>query len=127
MFPILFEIGPLKINSYGLMIAVGFLTALFFAQRDAVKRGLPPKVFADMAFILLPLGIAGTRLAHIIMFPEYYSWDDPIGWTAIWRGGPVFRPWSKYAPRSRPGQRWRASVGTPGRSGLPPRTVLKGS
>ena len=40
MFPILFEIGPLKINSYGLMIAVGFLTALFFAQRDAVKRGL---------------------------------------------------------------------------------------
>ena len=72
MFPILFEIGPLKINSYGLMIAVGFLAALYFAQRDALKRGLPPKVFADMAFILLPLGIAGTRIAHIIMFPEYY-------------------------------------------------------
>lgn len=91
MFPILFEIGPLKINSYGLMIAVGFLTALFFAQRDAVKRGLSPKVFADMAFILLPLGIAGTRIAHIIMFPESYSWDDPIGWIAIWRGGLVFQ------------------------------------
>ncbi len=79
MFPVLFEIGPLKINSYGVMIAAGFLTGLYFVQRDAVKRGLPPKVFADMAFILLPLGIAGTRIAHIIMFPEFYSWDDPIG------------------------------------------------
>ena len=91
MFPVLFEIGPLKINSYGLMIAVGFLTGLYFVQRDAVKRGMPPKVFADMAFILLPLGIAGTRLAHIIMYPEFYSWDDPIGWIAIWRGGLVFQ------------------------------------
>ncbi len=91
MYPILFEIGPLKINSYGLMIAVGFLTGLYFIQRDAVKRGMPPKVFADMAFIVLPLGIAGTRIAHIVMFPEYYSWDDPIGWIAIWRGGLVFQ------------------------------------
>lgn len=91
MLPVLFEIGPLNINSYGLMIAVGFLTGLYFVQRDAAKCGMPPKVFADMAFIILPLGIAGTRLAHIVMYPEFYSWNDPIGWIAIWRGGLVFQ------------------------------------
>lgn len=90
MLPVLFEIGPIKIHTYGLMIAIGFLTALFFVQRDAEKRGLPPKVFADMAFILLPLGIIGTRVAHIIMFPEQYSWSDPLGWIAVWKGGLVF-------------------------------------
>ena len=91
MQPVLFELGPLKVHSYGLMIAVGFLTALYLLQRDASKKGFDPKVFADLAFILLPLGIAGTRIAHIIMFPENYSWDDPLGWIAIWRGGLVFQ------------------------------------
>ena len=91
MQPVLFEIGPIKIHAYGLMIAVGFLTGLYFVQRDATKRGMNPKVFADMAFIMLPLGIAGTRILHIIMFPESYSWKDPIGWIAVWRGGLVFQ------------------------------------
>lgn len=91
MYPVLLEIGPLKIHAYGMMIAVGFLTGLYFVQRDAAKCGMPPKVFADMAFIVLPLGIIGTRVAHIIMYPEYYSWNDPIGWIAIWRGGLVFQ------------------------------------
>ncbi len=91
MLPVLFEIGSLKINSYGLMVALGFLSALYFVQRDAAKFGLPPKVFADMAFIILPLGIVGTRLTHIIMYPQFYSWGDPIGWIAIWRGGLVFQ------------------------------------
>lgn len=91
MQPILLELGPLKIHSYGLMIAIGFLTALYFLQRDVAKHGYDPKVFADLSFILLPLGIAGARIAHIIMFPESYSWKDPVGWIAIWRGGLVFQ------------------------------------
>ncbi|PCJ65102.1 MAG: prolipoprotein diacylglyceryl transferase [Candidatus Hydrogenedentota bacterium] len=91
MHPILFEFGFLKFNSYGLMIAVGFLTALYFIQRDAKAAGLDPKKFADMAFVVLPLGIVGTRLAHIAMFPDLYSWSDPIGWIAVWRGGLVFQ------------------------------------
>lgn len=91
MLPTLFEIGPLKIHMYGLMIAVGFLTGLHFVQKDAVKRGMNPKVFSDMGFVLLFIGLAGTRVAHIIMFPEEYSWNDPLGWIAVWNGGLVFQ------------------------------------
>ncbi len=91
MIPVLFKIGPIAIHSYGLMIAVGFLAGLYFVQRDAVKRGYNPKIFSDLAFILLPLGVAGTRLAHILMFPGEYSWSDPVGWFAVWRGGLVFQ------------------------------------
>jgi len=91
MIPVLLEIGPLTIHSYGLMIAIGFLTSLFFIQRDAKKAGIDPVIFSNMAYIALPLGIAGTRIAHIIMFPEHYSWSDPIGWFAVNRGGLVFQ------------------------------------
>lgn len=91
MHPILLELGPLKLHTYGLMIAVGFLTALFLIQRDAGKAGFDPKVFSDMAFVALPLGIVATRILHIVMFPQYYSWSDPVGWIAVWRGGLVFQ------------------------------------
>jgi len=91
MYPTLLEIGPLKIHSYGLMMAIGFLVAVWFIQRDAARRGFAPKVFADMAFVSLALGIVGTRIAHIVMYPEAYSWSDPLGWIAVWRGGLVFQ------------------------------------
>jgi len=91
MYPILFEIGPIPIRTYGLMIAIGFLTALFFIQREAKKKGIDPEVISNAAFWALLLGIAGTRVLHIMMFPAQYSWTDPVGWIALWQGGLVFQ------------------------------------
>ena len=91
MLPVLFRIGPVPINSYGLMIATGFLVALYFILRDARKAGLDEKAISDAAFFVLPIGILGTRSLHIVMYPETYSWSDPVGWFAIWRGGLVFQ------------------------------------
>ncbi|MFP6581551.1 MAG: prolipoprotein diacylglyceryl transferase [Candidatus Hydrogenedentota bacterium] len=81
----------MPLHSYGFMIAVGFLSVLYFIQRDAEREGFDPKLFADLAFVVLPLGLLGTRLAHIFMFPKYYSLSDPIGWIAVWNGGLVFQ------------------------------------
>lgn len=91
MYPVLFKPFGVPINSYGLAIAIGFLTALFFILRDARKFGLDEKVVSDAAFYMLPLGVFGTRLLHIIMFPDGYSWSDPVGWVALWKGGLVFQ------------------------------------
>lgn len=91
MLPILFKIGPLPIHAYGLMIAIGFLTALYFIQRECKRANIDPEVIGNAAFWSLLLGIAGTRVLHIIMFPQFYSWSNPIGWFAIWEGGLVFQ------------------------------------
>lgn len=91
MFPEILRIGPVPLHSYGLMIAVAFLLVLHLVQRDAERAGFDPKVFADLAFLVLPIGLLGTRIVHIIMFPQYYSWSDPIGWIAVWKGGLVFQ------------------------------------
>jgi phosphatidylglycerol---prolipoprotein diacylglyceryl transferase len=91
MQPILFKIGPIPIHGYGLMIALGFLAALYLMQREARKAGYDPEIIGNAAFWSLLIGIAGTRVLHIIMFPQMYSWTDPVGWFAIWRGGLVFQ------------------------------------
>jgi phosphatidylglycerol:prolipoprotein diacylglycerol transferase len=91
MYPTLLELGPIKLHTYGLMIALGFMAALTLTQRDAKRAGVDPKVIGEMGFIALFLGILGTRVLHIIMFPEDYSWRDPIGWIAVWNGGLVFQ------------------------------------
>ncbi len=91
MFPILLEIGPLKLHMYGLMIAIGFLIALHFIKRDAKTIGLEPNDVSTMAMTILFLGIAGTRLFHILMYSENYSWSDPVGWINVTNGGLVFQ------------------------------------
>lgn len=91
MLPILFKIGPVPIHAYGLMIAIGFLLALYFMQREAVKAGVDPKIFADGAFYTLILGIVGARFMHIVLYPQHYAWNDPLGWIAVWEGGLVFQ------------------------------------
>lgn len=92
MLPTLVKIGPVPIHSYGLMIAIGFLVGLYIIQRDAQKMmGIDPRVISDMAFWTLLTGIAGTRILHIVMFSSQYSWSDPVGWVAIWKGGLVFQ------------------------------------
>lgn len=91
MWPVLLEIGPIRLHSYGLLVAIGFLCALHFVRRDAARAGYNPEVFTNLAFWLLPLGLAGTRLAFIAMYPQYFSWDKPLDWFAIWKGGLVFQ------------------------------------
>lgn len=97
MHPILFEIGPIfgigpiPIHTYGFLIAIGFLISLALMRLDAKKVGIDPDFVSDTALWVLFLGLSGTRIAHIIMFPQEYSWSDPIGWIAVWRGGLVFQ------------------------------------
>ena len=50
MYPILFEFGFFKIFSYGLLVAVGFLVAIFFASSRAKKEGLDSQKILDLCF-----------------------------------------------------------------------------
>lgn len=91
MHPTLLELGPVKIHSYGLMLAVGFLLCLHLTRKQYKATGGDPDMLSDMGFGVLLTGLLGTRLLHIFMFPTLYSWSDPLGWIALWRGGLVFQ------------------------------------
>ena len=91
MLPVLLEIGPVKLHSYGLLIAIGFLIALHFVRRDAAVAGSNPDVFTNLAFWVFPLVILGMRVELILLYPQYFSWNAPLDWFAIWKGGLVFQ------------------------------------
>ncbi len=86
VFP-MFRLGPLHINMYGIMFALGFLAAIFLAVREAKKRNINKEIIYDLAFYLLIGGIVGARLFYIIFF-----WSDGtplslISAIAVWNGG----------------------------------------
>ncbi len=68
-----FEIGPFTIHLYGVMLALGALAAIYDAYIVAKRRGENPDHLFNMALIVIPLGIIGARLYHVIDQWSYYS------------------------------------------------------
>ena len=89
MAPIIFSWGPIVLRSYGLFVALGFLTgilsALFFAKREKID----PNHILDLALIVLISAIVGARIFYVIQFWPSYA-DNWWKVFAIWEGGLVF-------------------------------------
>jgi phosphatidylglycerol---prolipoprotein diacylglyceryl transferase len=73
------------------MMATAFVVGIFLLRRQASKEGINPDIIGDGAFWTLLLGLIGSRVLHMVMFPDHYQWSDPLGWFAIWQGGLVFQ------------------------------------
>jgi phosphatidylglycerol---prolipoprotein diacylglyceryl transferase len=66
MIPILFEIGPLKIYSYGLMLGVGFLLGSYILSLEFKRKGLDPNLASNITIVALIFGIAGAKVLYLI-------------------------------------------------------------
>ncbi|MEK6650964.1 MAG: prolipoprotein diacylglyceryl transferase [Bacteroidota bacterium] len=73
MCPKLFQIGPLPIYSFGLMLALAFLTASYLLTAEFKRRKLDPEIASTFTFLALVLGVAGSKLLHLIE-----NWSDFI-------------------------------------------------
>lgn len=89
MHPILFEIGNFKIYSYGVMVAIGFLVAVYFASREAQRIGIASQQIFDLGLYTLIFGIVGARLLHVFLELRYYM-SRPLDIIMINRGGLAF-------------------------------------
>ena len=89
MHPILFEIGGLKIHTYGVFVAMGFLTAIALAMREARREGEDPAKIVDLAFYVIVAAIVGSRLLYVALNYKHYI-ENPLDIVKIWSGGLVF-------------------------------------
>ncbi len=88
MHPILIEIGPLKIYSYGFMLALSFWIGILLAARRAARRGVKPDHIYDMSIILILAAVIGSRALYILTHrADYRSLIDIV---ALWQGGATF-------------------------------------
>ncbi len=83
MRPILFHIGPVAIYSFGLMMALAFLTANWLFARQARRQGWSERFVSTVTLLALIGGIAGAKLFHLLEYPDVFL-RDPL--SAIFSG-----------------------------------------
>lgn len=89
MYPLLIKIGPIPVHTYGLMIAIGFLMAIYVIRRLAAASKLDVERTIDLTFWLLLVGFVGSRLLFILTRINYFI-SDPAAVFKLWEGGLVF-------------------------------------
>ncbi|MGB8020750.1 MAG: prolipoprotein diacylglyceryl transferase [Candidatus Nanopelagicales bacterium] len=84
------NLGPLPIRAYALCILVGILVAMWSGDRRWVARGGRAGLVYDVSVWVVPLGIVGGRLYHVLT--DWSTYFGPggsgvSGAVAVWRGG----------------------------------------
>jgi phosphatidylglycerol:prolipoprotein diacylglycerol transferase len=78
MFPRLFHLGGFSLPTYGLLVAIAFLTALWMASRFARSRGLNSEKVVNLGVYCALMGMLGAKLLMIALDPEYRAHPSEI-------------------------------------------------
>ncbi len=82
-------LGPIPIRAYALAILLGIFLACLWASRRYKQRGGDPEVIVDLALWVIPIGIIGARIYHVLSkWQDYFGpTGDPKEIPLIWHGG----------------------------------------
>ena len=89
MHPILFELGPITIYSYGVLLAAAYLLGLWMAARRARQAGLDANKVLDLGIWVIIAALVGAKaLLFVVDFDQFTSsWQE---FTTLLRSGGVF-------------------------------------
>jgi phosphatidylglycerol:prolipoprotein diacylglycerol transferase len=101
MLPIL-QIGPLAIQTPGLILLFGLWTGLYLSEKFAIKKDIDPGILYHLVFWVLISALIGARLGYIIEYPQAFL-ASPLSIISInpalfnwWAGaacGVIFTVW----------------------------------
>mgnify|MGYP005812249987 CR=1 FL=1 len=83
---IAFQIGPLAVRWYGLLIAAGVMLGTTLAHREALRRGQDPDKLLNLIVVVVLSALLGARLYYVLFNWDYYGAQLPKVF-AIWEGG----------------------------------------
>jgi phosphatidylglycerol:prolipoprotein diacylglycerol transferase len=81
-----FQIGPLVIRWYGILMATSIVVALWLAHRQARAEGLPADDIIAAGQWSILAGLVGARAYEVIFNWSYYG-QYPWKIIAVWEGG----------------------------------------
>lgn len=91
--PIIFELGPLALRWYGVLLVSGMFVATWVGSRYVQRKGQSGDAMWDMLVAVLIPGLIGARLYYVfIQSPRGpdglgYFLENPIHILQIWTGG----------------------------------------
>ena len=86
MHPLLFEIGPIHIRTYGVLLSLAFLTGVWLAAKRGRERGIAPSFIYDLSIVIILSAIAGSRIYYVAVNYDTFALD-PLSILWIWEGG----------------------------------------
>ncbi|PLR83655.1 prolipoprotein diacylglyceryl transferase [Bacillus canaveralius] len=81
-----FELGPITVYWYGIIIGTGLLLGWLLATKESQKLGLNKDIFSDLLLWAIPISIISARIYYVLFKWEYYA-ENPGEIVAIWEGG----------------------------------------
>lgn len=81
------KIGPFY--TWGIFLALGFLTPFVFVLKQAKKQGINPQMIWDIFLWIVIASLIGMRLGYIFQFPSEF-FQNPIEIVKFWDGGLTF-------------------------------------
>ena len=83
---IAFQIGPIVIRWYGILMAAAIVVGLWLGYRQAKRDGLPADDIISVGQWAILAGLAGARLYEVAFNWDYYG-RYPSKIVAVWEGG----------------------------------------
>ena len=71
MYPELFHIGSFPINTYGVFLALAFLSAILLSVKLGARDGLPRERIYDLCLWMLLASLVGSKVLMLFTEPEY--------------------------------------------------------
>ena len=68
MHPIAFNLGPITVRWYGVMMAIAFIAGLWTASRRGLRSGIPAEKILDIGPWLIVGTIIGARALHVATY-----------------------------------------------------------
>jgi phosphatidylglycerol:prolipoprotein diacylglycerol transferase len=89
MFPKLFDVGPLSIYTYGVLLAAAYLLGLQYALVRARARGLDHQKVMDLGIYVIISALVGAKLMLLVVDFDHFR-RNPAELFSLVRSGGVF-------------------------------------
>jgi phosphatidylglycerol:prolipoprotein diacylglycerol transferase len=89
MYPRLFELGPVTVYAYGVLLAAAYLLGLKFAMVRARERGLDDARVLDLGIYIIVSALVGAKLLLVLTDLRTFI-DNPRELLTLVRAGGVF-------------------------------------
>ncbi len=91
MFPKLFDLGPVTIHTYGLLLATAFLVSTALLARLLEREGVARARAWDLGFVVIVSALLGAKLLMVATNWSYYSSDfSRLLSLEFWQAGGAF-------------------------------------
>lgn len=84
MRPILFQVGPFPISSFGLFLLLAFASGIVMLRRRGTALGIDPSQMLDIALYMIIGGIVVGRLGYVVMNLGIFT-AEPLRILMLWQ------------------------------------------